>query len=56
MGSDGSNLGELVEALLTGAVVSSFGVEAFGLDRLEALNLGEVEVRLSALKRMCALA
>lgn len=55
-GSDGSNLGELVEALLTGAVVSSFGVEAFGLDRLEALNLGEVEVRLSALKRMCALA
>jgi len=39
-------------ALLYGSVVASFGVEAFSLDRLQALTHSDVEARLDELRRM----
>jgi sugar/nucleoside kinase (ribokinase family) len=39
-------------ALLYGATVASFGVEAFSLERLERLTLAEIEVRLAELRKM----
>lgn len=42
-------------ALLTGATVASFGVEAFGLDRLEHLTLDEIEARKQTLRAMTIL-
>ncbi len=43
------------EALLCGAVVASFGVEAFSLERLESLTDEQIEVRLGELKQMITL-
>ncbi len=39
-------------ALLYGATVASFGVEAFSLERLERLTLPEIEARLVKLRQM----
>jgi len=39
-------------ALLTGAVVASFGVEAFSLERLQTLTRRQIEKRLAELKKM----
>ena len=44
----------LRRALLHGSVVASFGVEAFSTERLEKLQLKEIEDRVSALRAMCA--
>ena len=39
-------------ALLYGATVASFGVEAFSLERLERLTMAEIEARLVDLRKM----
>jgi sugar/nucleoside kinase (ribokinase family) len=39
-------------ALLYGSVVASFGVEAFSLERLEALERGAIESRMEELIAM----
>ncbi len=44
------------EALLCGSVVASFGVEAFSLNRFEALKEAEIQSRLSELKAMIRMA
>ena len=44
------------EALLAGAVVASFGVEAFSLNRLEMLKRAEIDARLDDLKTMIRIA
>ena len=41
-------------SLLTGAVVASFGVEAFGLERLEQLDRPAIDARLRELRDMVA--
>ena len=46
---------EMREALLYGAVVASFGVEEFSLDRLRRLTRAEVEERFEELRRMMQL-
>ena len=43
------------QAMVYGSIVASFGVEAFSLDRLEALDRGQIEARLDAFKEMCRL-
>lgn len=43
------------DALLTGSIVASFGVEAFSLDSLKDLTLADVDARLSELKAMITL-
>jgi len=43
-------------ALAYGSVVASFGVQAFGLDRLLALEPDEIEQRLDAFRRMTSIA
>ena len=42
-------------AMAYGSVVASFGVEDFSLDRLRALNRGEIEHRLRAFRELIAL-
>ena len=44
----------LRRALLHGSVVASFGVEAFSTERLETLTLAEIDSRVEALRKMCA--
>ncbi len=43
------------KALMYGAVVASFGVEEFSLERLSELSMDEIEERLDTLKGMVAL-
>ncbi len=43
------------EALLCGAVVASFGVEAFSLERLDSLTSEQIDARLNELKAMIEL-
>jgi sugar/nucleoside kinase (ribokinase family) len=43
-------------ALLYGATVASFGVEAFSLERLERLSMAEIEARLAELRGMMTIA
>ncbi len=43
------------KALMYGAVVASFGVEEFSLERLTELSMDEIEERLNTLKGMVAL-
>jgi sugar/nucleoside kinase (ribokinase family) len=44
------------KALLYGSVIASFGVEKFGLDRLEMLTLSDIDRRLNELKSMIGVA
>jgi cytidine kinase len=49
---DGVGEGALRQALLAGATVASFGVEAFSLERLTSLSRAEIDARLEALRDM----
>lgn len=44
----------LKKAVAYGAVVASFTVEAFSLDRLRQLDRGQIEERLSIFRRICS--
>jgi sugar/nucleoside kinase (ribokinase family) len=41
------------KAIVWGAVVASFTVEDFSLDRLRSLNLNQIEERLQLFRRIC---
>jgi sugar/nucleoside kinase (ribokinase family) len=44
----------LRQAVAYGTVMASFTVEKFGLERLQALRMTDIEERLDAFRRMCA--
>ncbi len=47
------NFENLKQAVVNGAVIASFTVEAFGLDRLRKLNPSEIENRRSQFRKLC---
>lgn len=47
------NFENLKQAVVSGAVIASFTVEAFGLDRLRTLQTSEIESRRSQFRQLC---
>jgi cytidine kinase len=44
--------GSIRKAMIYGSIVASFGVEAFSLDRLQTITMGDIEARAGLLREM----